>query len=427
MNRFRSWCIVAFVLGIIWCIILISLVCYVPLMTMDEGEDVVRVINRLGMNQSESYSNGDNYCSYDELIRHSRIGHNNISNLSHVIYSNYQCPNEFQRLEFYKQMAQCTDTYIHNALKYEIHLRDNDCKVMDIFNGESFLKLLINHTLYIIGDSLTEQFFTTLVCNLNLERFNYTLHSEHNNQECKDLLAQARKKKLSSSYTSQHESRNSCDILDVSIYLHDEYHSNFRIVYRRNNALMAYLLRMEIKLQYSSLIWTDFYTMYWRMMLLDSMKNDSNRKILYFNTGAHWPSILQKHNFVTRSWNETYLLRYTVHRFLSMFKPLMEQHTLKIIYGTTQTGHDNCFGGNEKESMAYGWNYFPLYDDIIIQEMHKVLDESKVFNNSIWLHSMREGHRPPDDCLHYCQPGPQYWNSVLFYHIIRDITATSYV
>eukprot|EP00978_Attheya_sp_CCMP212_P048575 scaffold544683_cov67-Attheya_sp.AAC.1 len=107
-----------------------------------------------------------------------------------------------------------------------------------------------------------------------------------------------------------------------------------------------------------------------------------------------------------------------------------------IFFRTTVPGHVNCrnhpipFSNRSQfeapPSPQFSWNKFELYNEYARQ---RVRNRNRNRNNSDWFELdvnpmtvlRPDGHRPPNDCLHYMLPGPPDWWNHLMYSNLVDI------
>ena len=331
----------------------------------------------------------------------------------------------------------CSDSSFHSFLFQ--WMPDNctqpECSMNHPFDGFKFLSMMKGKKLLVIGDSISEQHFGYLACQLNSFVSTSNLSSNEtnnivktqllvNNPVCTGIFRQA--KQNESIKFSQSETLRICHIIKITFVEYD-----FTMLFQRNNFLLTHLIKLnpnpKIKSEWFTseidhnkqlndtyYMFDEFYVNY-TLNQLQMTKND----VMLLNVASHTHVVIDwNHKYTSqdaevgtddgkglgivkdfinaeknststsRSVNQKFftkkdmyiIIRRAYHRFFA----LMKQHfDGTLIFRSTLHGHPGCIYYSEpwtyekllkekSQSMKYHWNKFDDIDAVIIQELADV-------------------------------------------------------
>jgi len=131
--------------------------------------------------------------------------------------------------------------------------------------------------------------------------------------------------------------------------------------------------------------------------------------IIIFNSGLH----------ISTSWN----LSRAIENMLKYFTILLEKNpNLTVIFRTSVPGAKGCQKNKTVPDLPtdfkyYNWHLLRVYDKIWKEKVKEIWKGEWFWLNITDLSNYRSDARvrPPEDCVHFCIPGPiRTWNQILY-------------
>jgi len=358
----------------------------------------------------------------------------------------YRCPSEVSQKEeswFCSRKAEPETSRVLKAMRYRWSPRS--CEMMH-FDAEAMLQALKSRAMYFVGDSLSDQHFMSLECQLG--------HAQAPPTEMSELDDRA--SEIPSTLRAEGIKINEQSDEDAGVETSGSEMVNFelkgggRIRFQRNDNLFEQVYKYDQKKGTHLLRTAWKYVLdipedehleagisdeFFRRATKDAerslMKRDRKDDVLVINTGAHIP----KEQIEPA-------LRSLMRRTAQILKDIWPG---QVVFRGTSLGHDECAKnteplsfeglaqGTEAIQMKYNWAYFGEMNQVAIDELAAAQLRSFQYVNVTMFDLRPDGHHLHADylpggvydCLHWCLPGPMdLWNQLLFHTITVRTSVT---
>ena len=271
------------------------------------------------------------------------------------------------------------------------------CSSYNQFDAQEFANVLAERTLYIMGDSTSEEQWISLICLLG----KHVVDIMQTKSAVEQMKSNAEEDWTNFEYTSNKLQRKR-GILHLR--------GGGKIVWIRTNTLVSEVSGVvedqlvKIERVSKDYIWTEL-ELPWTYLFSSDVKNTAKDDVILFNSGAHL--------------NSTAMAKKTAKNFLKWISIHFDG---TVIYRKNVPGSQECqtLYKDQISSLNWNWKNFKEFDNIFVSMSKRFLPEMKLLD--VREMSMARPDVHPGlvfghvDCLHFCLPfGPvDVWNRLLY-------------